>query len=215
MKTFLTLENTPQETLPKEFEGPDIRFAPALAHHFLAEFTSPGDVVFDPFAGFGTTLRVAESLGREGRGIEFNARRCRYAQSFLARPERLLPGDSRRLSSYDLPPIDFSLTSPPYMNKNDREDPFSDYRSPGTGYAAYLRTLRDIYRQLGKAMKTGARAVIEIANLKGKDGVTTLAWDAAAAIGEVLRFEGEVVVAWEPTYAYGYDHSYCLVFGRK
>jgi hypothetical protein len=28
----------------------------------------------------------------------------------------------------------------------------------------------------------------------------------------VLRFEGEVVVDWEPTYGFGYDHSYCLVF---
>lgn len=33
----------------------------------------PGDVVLDPFAGSGTTLRVAERLGRNSIGIELNA----------------------------------------------------------------------------------------------------------------------------------------------
>lgn len=56
---------------------------------------------------------------------------------------------------------------------------------------------------------------MEVANLRdagGRGPVTPLAWDVARAVGEVLRFEGEVVVEWEPTYGYGYDHSYCLVF---
>jgi len=28
----------------------------------------------------------------------------------------------------------------------------------------------------------------------------------------VLPFAGEIAVRWEPTYGYGYDHSYCLLF---
>jgi hypothetical protein len=43
--------------------------------------------------------------------------------------------------------------------------------------------------------------------------VTPLAWDVAAAVSQVLRFEGEIVVCWDH-YGYGYDHSYCLVFSR-
>jgi hypothetical protein len=52
--------------------------------------------------------------------------------------------------------------------------------------------------------------------------VTTLAWDVADAVTESFYFEGEVVVGWEGkeqnerdggSYGYGYDHSYCLVFG--
>ncbi len=54
--------------------------------------------------------------------------------------------------------------------------------------------------------------VIEVANLKGPLGVTTLAWDIAAVVGQVLTFEGEIVIAWELGYGYGYDHSYCLIF---
>ncbi|KPV51059.1 DNA methylase, partial [Kouleothrix aurantiaca] len=53
--------------------------------------------------------------------------------------------------------------------------------------------------------------VLEVSNLKGPGGTTMLSWDVARAVGEVLAFEGEVVIAWDH-YAYGYDHSYCLVF---
>jgi hypothetical protein len=63
-------------------------------------------------------------------------------------------------------------------------------------------------------MKPDAHTVLEVANLKGARGVTTLAWDIARAVGEVLAFEGEVVIGWD-SHPYGYDHSYCLVFRRR
>ena len=62
-------------------------------------------------------------------------------------------------------------------------------------------------------MKPHARVVIEVSNLKGSEGVTTLAWDVARAVSKVLHFEGEIVVAWDH-YGYGYDHSYCLLFTK-
>ena len=36
----------------------------------MATLTKPGDTVFDPYAGSGTTLRVAHKLGRRSLGIE-------------------------------------------------------------------------------------------------------------------------------------------------
>jgi hypothetical protein len=41
---------------------------------------------------------------------------------------------------------------------------------------------------------------------------TPLAWDIGREGSQVLYFEGEVVVTWQPTYGFGYDHSYCRVF---
>jgi hypothetical protein len=55
--------------------------------------------------------------------------------------------------------------------------------------------------------------VIEIANLKTRQGVTPLAWDVAREISQVLTFAGEIVVCWDQ-YDFGYDHSYCLVFSK-
>ena len=38
----------------------------------LQSYTSPGDVVLDPFLGSGTTLKVARGMGRRGIGVELN-----------------------------------------------------------------------------------------------------------------------------------------------
>lgn len=98
------------------------------------------------------------------------------------------------------------------MRRDDPTDPLAAYTTSGRGYDAYLGEIREIYRQIGAIMRKDAVAIVEVANLKGDNGVTPLAWDVAHAIGQALRFQGEVVVGWTPTYGYGYDHSYCLLF---
>lgn len=214
MKTYLQLPSQHPEPLPEPFAHDDVRYSPELVRAFLAEYTQVGDVVFDPFAGFVTTLRVAEEMERRAIGIEYDQERWAYSRSRLRHPETLLHGDARQLAGYALPPIDFTITSPPYMNRDDPEDPLAAYQQPGRGYEAYLADIQAIYRQIGLLMTETARAVVEVANLKKSGIVTPLAWDIAHAISQVLHFEGEIVVTWEPTYAYGYDHSYCLLFSR-
>jgi DNA modification methylase len=213
MPTYLRLTNANPRPLPPEFQGDDVRFTESLVEHFLDEFTRPGDVVIDPFAGYGTTLLAAEGRGRAGYGIEYEERRVRYVQGLLQHPERLIHGDARRLAEYDLPPVDLCFTSPPYTNRSDPEDPFTNYSQKGTGYAAYLDEMDLIFAQVAGLLKPSGRAVIEVANLKDASGVTPLAWDVAAAVSRILRFEGEIVVCWD-RYGYGYDHSYCLVFSK-
>jgi tRNA G10 N-methylase Trm11 len=214
VRTFLLLDNRHDEPLSEGFTGPDVRFPPVLPRQFIEEWTRPGDVVFDPFAGFGTTLRAAEEMGRIAWGIEWDARRHAYAASGLRDPSGLLHGDSRQLSRYPLPDnITLSFTSPPYMMEDDSENPFTNYSAAGAGYDHYLETLSSIYRQLRPRLAPGAYVVLEAANLKRGDGaLTTLAWDVARAISDVLTFTGEIVVGWQPTYGFGYDHSYCLTF---
>ena len=81
MRTFLLLKNEPQAPLPPGMPGPDTRYPASLVEHFLREFIGEGDTVFDPFAGFGTTLQVAEAMGRVGYGTEINPQRINYARS--------------------------------------------------------------------------------------------------------------------------------------
>ncbi len=216
MKTCLTFKNEHRSVLPEEFRKDDVRYAEELVEHFLLEFTREHDVVLDPFMGFGTTLLVAERLGRVAFGVEFDESRWRYVQTLLQHPERAIHGDSTKLESLNLPDIDFSITSPPYMGKHHTENPFTAYSTIGGGYEEYLDTMKQIYAQLNMKLKPTGKAVIEVSNLKHEDDSrTTLAWDIANEVSKVLRFEGEFVVNWEGGYAYGYDHSYCLVFGKK
>ena len=144
-------------------------------------------------------------------GLEYDEERVQYIRSKLKEPNRILHGDARQLDSYNFPPVNFSIASPPYMSKGDSENPFTAYTTRGKGYAGYLEDIRDIYKQLSEKMIPNARAVVEVANIKKGNSITTLAWDIAKEIAKTLQFEGEVVVDWDH-YGYGYTHSYCLVF---
>ena len=44
-----------------------------IPRRLIALYTWPGDVVLDPFVGSGTTVQVAQTLGRQGIGIELSA----------------------------------------------------------------------------------------------------------------------------------------------
>ncbi len=211
MRTYLSLQLKHAEELPAAFQDDDVRYPEGLVEYFLREYTQVGDTVLDPFAGYGTTLIVAERLGRVPFGVELSEAKVNYARTQLTRPERLILGDARSLASIDLPAIDFSITSPPYMRKDDLEDPFTAYRAVGQGYPDYLQDIRSIYGQLRRHMKPAGTVVLEVANLKIGGHVTTLAWDVAQEVSQILHFEGEVVVCWD-RYGYGYDHSYCLVY---
>jgi SAM-dependent methyltransferase len=214
MRTYLRLKNRQSRKLPAEFQDQDLRYTEELVATFLRQYTRPGDVVLDPFAGYGTTLIAAEAMDRVPYGVEFDARRVDYIRSQVQQAANVIHGDSRQLLRYLIPTCDFSITSPPFMAQGDPEDPFTNYTVTGAGYVAYLRDLVRIYEQVGQLVKPGARVVLEVSNLKGPAGVTTLAWDVARELAAVLHFEGEVVIGWD-TYGYGYDHSYCLVFSRR
>ena len=50
----------------------------------IEAFTSPGDMVLDPFCGSGSTLLAAKILGRRFVGVEMDAAFCQQAQRRLA-----------------------------------------------------------------------------------------------------------------------------------
>ncbi len=51
-------------------------FPERLARDHILSWSNPGDVVLDPFAGSGTTLKMAKETGRIGVGIEVNEDYC-------------------------------------------------------------------------------------------------------------------------------------------
>jgi DNA modification methylase len=55
-----------------------------LLLRIILSSTQPGDVVLDPYAGSGTTLVVAEQLGRKSVGIELDAFNVKLIQNRLA-----------------------------------------------------------------------------------------------------------------------------------
>ncbi|MFD1514612.1 DNA methyltransferase [Halomarina rubra] len=220
MQSYLHLTYDHESTLPDRFADDDVRTPEAFVEHFLRAFTDPGDVVLDPFCGFGTTLRVAERLGREAYGIEYDPERAAFVRERVDRPERVVRGDALDAASYgDLPPVDCCLTSPPYTIEVAEHDPLTNYTEPGGEYADYLADLGRAFGHVDDVLRDGGHVLVDVANLRFEGAVTTLAWDVAEVVAERFWFEGEVVVTWEQpsdssdgAYGNGYDHSYCLVF---
>lgn len=66
--------------------GPDhpAPFPEALARDHILSWSNPGDVVLDPFAGSGTTLKMAKETGRRAVGIEVNAEYCDIIKARVA-----------------------------------------------------------------------------------------------------------------------------------
>jgi len=58
----------------------------ALVARLVLASSDPGDLVVDPFAGSGTTLRVCQQLGREALGIELNPDYVAAMRERLATP---------------------------------------------------------------------------------------------------------------------------------
>ena len=213
MQTWLSLPRGNKIILPSRFRHENVRCADSLVEYCVNEFTEKGQVVFDPFAGYGTTLLIAEEMGRLGYGVEFSKEKANYVQGLLEYPERLIHGDSLKLMEYELPLIDLCLTSPPYTNQSDTENPFVDYRQKGFDYSSYLQGMGNIFSQVSQKMNPNGRLVIEASNLKKNGEVTTLAWDIAGEVSRLFHFEGETIICWDE-YGYGYNHSYCLVFSK-
>lgn len=216
--TYISMPFAQETSLPQEYEFQDVRYAPQLVEYLINRFCPEGGVVLDPFAGFGTTLTVANKMGRKGYGIEIDGDKIDYMQRYLKLDQGLIHGDVNRLFlDRVLPRVDLILTSPPYMNKDDTADALSGYRFAGD-YSGYLEKMQQIFEKLRQVMKPDGIILVEISNLKHQDKVTTLAWDVGIRLSEILSFQGELIINWTGErkegglYNYGYDHSYCLVY---
>ncbi|MFD5089894.1 TRM11 family SAM-dependent methyltransferase [Amycolatopsis thailandensis] len=102
------------------------KMLPAVAAHAIRAYTRPGDLVFDPMAGSGTTLVEAIDAGRRAVGVEYEPHWVSVAQANLelARERghdhdaEIVHGDARQLP-FLLPEkyrgqVALIVTSPPY-----------------------------------------------------------------------------------------------------
>lgn len=71
-------------------------FPIALPSFFISAFSDPGDTIFEPFCGSGTTLIAAEKLGRRCVGVEISPA---YCDVIVERWERVSGGNAQRLET--------------------------------------------------------------------------------------------------------------------
>jgi len=131
-------------------------FPISLAKHFTKIYSKPGDTVFDPFAGVGTTLDAANILKRHSIGIELNEDFIKLFNQGIDQKDGKSNHDYRRIVIQDsamnvckhLPvdSVDFILTSPPYANLlNKIRENFADKDYNGNPYKNQSRKLAKPY----------------------------------------------------------------------
>lgn len=192
----------------------DIRFPPKLPKQFIERLTNIGDVVFDPFAGCGTTLFAAQELGRVGIGIKYEKNRADFIEKRLHTPSKIICGDSRKMSEFHIPECSLCFTSHPYMRSFDKENPLTNYHEVGD-YENYLREMQGIFRQVQTCMKPGGYVLVETENTyePGKP-MTSLTWDIGRALSDIFLLERELICCFQEgdLSTKKVNHSTILVF---
>ena len=86
--------SVPYWSMPENTAHPTQKPEKLLAKLILAS-SNPGDIVFDPFAGSGSTLTTAKKLGRHYVGIEIDEQYCVWAEKRLEMAE-----DNKTIQGY-------------------------------------------------------------------------------------------------------------------
>lgn len=81
--TLMMLSSTADQNRPR---ANGISFPRSLPDRFIRQYTNPGDLVLDPFCGVGTTLKIAQTLGRRAIGFELDPGEADKARKWLAEP---------------------------------------------------------------------------------------------------------------------------------
>ncbi len=179
---------------------------PATVDHVIERCSAPGDLVFDPFAGFGTTLLRAVALGRRALGIELLPERVALLRRRVPEAD-VVEGDARDLlgvlADAAMPGapqgrVDLVLTSPPYMTETDHDaDPLTGYEEDTGDYPRYLRELGLVAAQCARLVAPGGFVVWNVADIHHRGHTTHLVADCARVLGAHLTWVGTTTIEWD------------------
>jgi DNA modification methylase len=228
------------------------KFPETLAQEFIEFFTKKDQTVLDPMVGTGSTLIACLRSGRHSFGIELNPTYADIARKLVKEEREMLPnsvrhlkaevitGDAILLPEYNLPTIDYVLTSPPYwdmlhargaqtqrqrrksaeLDVTYSEDP-SDLGNI-TDYGEFLDRLVDIYAMLPTILRPKAYLTIIVKNIKKSGKIYPLAWDLGKRLGEIFTLKDERIWCQDDIRLAPYGmgnawvsntfHHYCLQF---
>lgn len=171
---------------PIDYDGPSFfRFPETVAEHVIERYSAPGDWIIDPFCGFGTTLVVAERLGRHAVGFEVDQRRAAFTASRLDDLDRVVQGRCEDLTTTRWPPFALLFTSPPYSSfrSGDQDD------DPAT----YLADARRLFSGFTRLLAPGATIALEISQLRQGNRTRPLVWQLGTTLNEIFTLREDLL----------------------
>lgn len=174
-------------------------FPDEIPKRLIKLFSLHGEQILDPFAGVGTTARVALELGRSAVAVEQNPT---YAERIIRACEGVddavgaydvVCGDARTLTGIEDESIGLAVTSPPYWNKADYGDSEINLGSIST-YPAFIESLRPAFAECFRVLAPGRKFCVVTANVNQHTDHGLLTFPIAADLIVLLREVGFVLV---------------------
>lgn len=210
-------------------------FPAELVENHLRFFTKEGESVLDPFLGSGTTMEVAEAMGRRSAGIELNPHFAEFAATRTSHP--IFTGNALEIiqDTERLPTESFHyiFTSPPYWNtlhksrggNKDTRHKKRQGRGESLVYSdnpddignieeleAYLQQLVSLFTDTHRILKPKRYLTIIIQNLNYKGALVPIAWQLGLLLVEtgLWNIKGERIWCKEQGKLgiYGYPTTY-------
>jgi DNA modification methylase len=231
------------------------KYPETMAQEFIEFFTKRGQTVLDPMAGTGSTLVAALRCGRNSYGIELNPKyaeiarkiiddeRAELGESVEGLTSNIITGDALLAKNYQLPTIDYVLTSPPYWDMLHAKGAETQKKRRSTAdldvfysddpndvgnlhdYEEFLAKLVAIYKGLKPLLREKAYLTIIVKNVKKGGKIYPLAWDIGRELGKMYTLKDEKL--WlqdnQRLAPYGLGsawvsntfHHYCLQFRNE
>ncbi len=235
------------------------KYPETLVQEFIEFFTKQEQVVLDPMVGTGSSLVAAMRAGRHSYGIELNPGYAQVAREVVLQERENLEGSADHLttqvingdaaefsnlvSKFEIPPIDYVITSPPYWDmlhakgaetQNHRrqdenldvvysDDP--DDLGNISDYDEFLARLTSIYIGLKPFLKPKAYLTIIVKNVKKGGKIYPLAWDLGKLLDESYTLKDERIWCQDNIRLFPYGmgnawvsntfHHYCLQFRNE
>ncbi len=168
---------------------------------FIQHFCAPGQLLLDPFCGFGSTLVAAHLAGRRGIGVEVEQARAEIAAERLSRlgacDQKVLTGNVTGLAA-SLPEVQLILTNLPYFGcrwPGDKAAESQFYNA--STYSAFLENIRQTFMALKLVLSQGGFLIVMVQNLQLGKHFVPLAWDTARLLSERYELLDERILVYE------------------
>lgn len=192
-------------------------FPNMLPERLIKIYSQEGDLIFDPFAGSGSTLIAAKNLRRYSKGIELSDR---FIKLYKQRTNNLNlfddneyepvleKADARDLCNHvKKNSVQLTITSPPYwdiLNQRRTADyketrKYSDFEADlGNieSYEDFLANLKDIFCRVYRVTKKDGFCCVVVMDLRKKDKFYPLHMDIINFMQDI-GFRLDDIIIWD------------------
>lgn len=216
------IKKTPEEMALKHPALFPIELPRRLLHCFT---TDEDKIVLDPFVGLGSTVLIAEELGKTGIGLDIylsflKKARERLSQLSLLNAEaqsgprsKFHCVDARHLTRVvPINSVDIVITSPPYWDIHLQERT-ADRKSPRPygdsdddlgrirNYTQFLENLRDAFDPVYRVLKPGKYCIVVVMDIRKKDKLYPLHSDVISLMRDIGFFYDDLII-WDRRHEY-------------